>query len=393
LFCIRQSQIDTKLAYFSIFIPIFRKSDTESHASKTYYLLSTCHTYRQCSSPVCLSQLKNKAEFDNLAGLPLSGKYGQVSAVKVVDDLSSGKLYFVNNAFYKYHYEFCSAYLNDPSGLEDFNTLNYSGKDRNYLLANVNYFKSQDRFVLDISFIDLMSASHIVRLYKPVKEQFFVADKLFFFLNCPRLVALENSLKEQIPVVGSADIYSNQIYQSVSNYKGTGILRFVTNIDSLDQPLNGRDILVLNKTPGYFPTVSGIIITEFQTPLSHLSLLGLNRKIPICAYKNAFTDAEVLKYNHCKVSFEVNSDTFYLKPVDHLEAGARSTKKLKLKKDLSADSLISVNNLNKRSVSYVGNKAVNFGILYQLSKKGDFKVPESAFAISLPIRALTTTNW
>jgi hypothetical protein len=61
----------------------------------------------------CLSQLKNKTEFDNLAGLPLSGKYGQVSAVKVVYDLHSGKLYFVNNTFYKYHVEFCRSQSED----------------------------------------------------------------------------------------------------------------------------------------------------------------------------------------------------------------------------------------------------------------------------------------
>ena len=43
--------------------------------------------------------------------------------------------------------------------------------------------------------------------------------------------------------------------------------------------------------------------------------------------------------------------------------------------------MIDVNQLNKASSLFVGNKAANFGILNQISKTANFKVPEMGFAI------------
>ena len=54
-----------------------------------------------------LNKLDNKNDFDKLSGLPLSGKYGQISSVKVVYDIHAKKLYFLNSKLFKFHYEFC----------------------------------------------------------------------------------------------------------------------------------------------------------------------------------------------------------------------------------------------------------------------------------------------
>jgi phosphoenolpyruvate synthase/pyruvate phosphate dikinase len=45
------------------------------------------------------------------------------------------------------------------------------------------------------------------------------------------------------------------------------------------------------------------------------------------------------------------------------------------------DSLIGVHTLDPELASVVGNKAANFGLLYEVSKTGKYKTPEAAFAI------------
>jgi hypothetical protein len=127
--------------------------------------------------------------------------------------------------------------------------------------------------------------------------------------------------------------------------------------------------------------VSGVIVTEFQTPLSHLSILGKNRKIPICAYKSAFSDSTLLKYQNQNVHLIVNNDTFFLIPVSKNSTTNSERQNVTINSNLSVKTLVDVEDLNKKSISYVGNKASNFGVLNTISKRGGFKVPESAFAI------------
>ena len=66
-----------------------------------------------------LDRLETQAEFKTLAGLPISGKYGQLDAVKVVFDLESEVVYFLNAKNFEYHHEFCSRVLKNfrPLGL------------------------------------------------------------------------------------------------------------------------------------------------------------------------------------------------------------------------------------------------------------------------------------
>ena len=123
------------------------------------------------------------------------------------------------------------------------------------------------------------------------------------------------------------------------------------------------------------------LVTEFQTPLSHLTILGLNRKIPICAYKSAFDDTSVLKFNHKKVLFTVKSDSFSIEPAVDINNFHDKRKTTNLQADLSVDTLTDIKYLDKKAFRYAGNKASNFGMLYKLSRKASFKVPEAAFAI------------
>lgn len=341
-------------------------------------LLLSCFVHGQ----KYLNQLDSKADFDNLAGLPLVEKYGQVSALKLVYDLRTKKSYYINSKSFRYHHEFCAYKLGSEASLDSFNQINYSNDPRKkYLLGNINYYKSLGIYALEISPADVMSSQHLNLLWNAVSKSTFIGDNLHTLLNSVRLQNLDISLEHKIPILNPSDIYKNLNYQAISKYKSSGILRFIDDLEAEKAKINPTDIIVINETPLVLPKVAGIIVNEFQTPLSHLTILGKNRKIPISAHKLAFIDTTLLKLNNKKVSYEVLSNVFKIALVDKIKTTNTKQKGVKLKFNLEVDTLIGLEFLKKKSFKYVGHKANNLGVLLKLSKKFNFKIPEGGFAI------------
>lgn len=340
-------------------------------------LLLSCNSKAQ----QFIQEIESQEEFLKYSGSPLSAKYGNIASIKVVYDLKTKSIYFINSFHYKFHYEFCQFYLHDLSDLYEFNLLNYSADPkRNYLLANLNYNPSIHKYFLDISPYDLMNTAQIETLFNAIKNATFIGDRLYFLLNTTRLLDEKEQLQQRFPVLLPEDIYDHISFQAVSKGKAYGKLRFVSNLDSLETPLQATDIVVLPKTPMYLPLVAGIFVTEFQTPLSHLSILGQNRKIPICAYKHVLNDQKILQLDGSLVEFRVEKDTFYIVPKTK-NVLAKSKPKITLIKNLQVDSLIDVRYLGMKSVHFSGNKAANFGVLNFLSQNANFSIPEAGFAI------------
>lgn len=340
-------------------------------------LLSSCSSEAQ----QYLSKIESQEEFSMLSGAPLSSKYGNIASIKVIYEIKTDKIYFINSNFYKYHYEFCQFNLNENNDLGEFNRANYDeSEDRKYLLANLNYSKTLNRYFVDLSPYDQMPVGYMKKLYDEIASKTFISTKLSFLLNTARLIEKRDDLKTKFPIILPEEIYQNITFQSVSQGKTYGKLRFISNLDSLESPLLPTDIIVIKNTPMYLPLVSGIIVTEFQTPLSHLSILGQNRKIPICAYKSAFSDVKLRLNDLQMVEFKVLKDTFFIVQKNQ-SVKVRQTKEIILGKNLKVDSLIDVRNLNFRSANFAGNKAANFGVLNTLSQSHGFKVPEGGFAI------------
>ncbi len=328
-----------------------------------------------------LDRLETQAEFKTLAGLPISGKYGQLDAVKVVFDLESEVVYFLNAKNFEYHHEFCSRVLKNFRPLGTFNDINYTNTDkREYLLANLNYVPNRDLYFLELSPSDLMDIDHIERLYNEVVEHSFLGRDLYFFINSYRLQNQVSDLNHLSPFFPS-ELYKDLVYQKVSEGKAKGTLKYIKNLKKEFDNILPTDIIVLHKTPLLLPKVAGIIVTEFQTPLSHLSILGQNREIPIMVLKNAETNKDLISYKNQNIQLTVTSDTFLIKPIEKLPTIRKRKKTLSLRYDLKPDSLITLDKAIKKGGRFIGNKASNFAELVQLSTNANFQTPESAFAI------------
>ena len=329
-----------------------------------------------------VKRLDSKADFDRLSGLPLAEKYGDVSAIKLVYELSSQTIYYIHSKNFRYHHDFCNNKLDNDFDLDYFNKINYSNNpNRKYLLANINYYKSLDVYALEISPVDMMTREDIELLWNVVSGSAFIGDRLRMLLNTSRLQNLKSPLKGKVPTLNPSDVYRSLKYQAISKHSGSGVLHFINDLESEKGSIKPTDIIVIKETPLVLPNVAGVIVNEFQTPLSHLSILGQNRKIPICAYKKAFQDASLMKLNHKKVCIEVSNDSFKIYPVNKIAQSKPGYRRVKLKYDIKVDSILGIEKLGKNSYKYVGYKASNFGVLYQISKRHTFKLPECAFAI------------
>lgn len=324
------------------------------------------------------AQQFTQTEFDAYAAEPLSSKYGQVVAVKVVYDLHSERLHFLDSKQFKYHHEYCRFQLKYNVTLREFNDINYSNDShRRFLLANINYFKALNKYVLEISPADAMLAEQISTLYSEVVKSTFIGDSLRFLLNSARL----QQLNIEIPLIDASEIYQNLEYQAISKHENCGVFRIIESLNVEQNTIRSNEIILLNETPLFLPEVGGVLVTEFQTPLSHLSILGQNRKIPIAAYKNALTDSALIGLNGQQVCYSVTNDAFEITKTNKIKTKDIKHKVKRLKYDLTVDSLVAMEYLKRNSYKFVGNKAANFAQLHKLSQKADFKVPEAAFAI------------
>ena len=334
------------------------------------------------SSPVAQEYLNSLSESDFIAlqREPLSSKYSQVQAVKVIYDLKTKEIYYISNSF-QYHNKFCQTVLgyNEPLGI--FNRDNY-GTDRDkrqYLLANINFFSSRKEYILELSPSDQMLISDITLLHNRVAETSFLTPDVKLILNSARLINSESKLT--IPFIKPEEIYKNQNFQSVSKFTGKGKLRKIELSELSNSSIDEDDIILINGTPLQLAGVSGIITTDLQTPLSHLSILGQNRKIPVMALKDAWDDENINSLIGNQIELTVSIDGFTISEANGLSNSKKERKRLYLKKNLNEKELIKAKDFNRKTANYCGYKAENFGILYQLAEKMDFSVPEAAFGI------------
>lgn len=345
------------------------------------FVFSSCTSAQP--KPKYLYEINTIQDFNMLSGSPISNKYGGVEAIKVVYDIISDTIYFLNRRNYKYHHGFCSVKLEYEKGLAHFNEHNYAANSnqRVYLLGNINYYKNQKKYIMDLSPADLIQVKDIERLYHKIESTVFF-KKFSLLLNTSRLIGVTDQFK--IPTITPEEIYKGLNYQAIGLSTCYGTVNFVTLKELKAGNYSEKDILVLEQTPNIIPNIAGIITSEFQTPLSHLSILGRNRGIPIMALKGAFKNKKLRNYKGKFVRFDVSKNNYTIKEVSIEKYGEMpliKRSKINLKRDLNVDTLVGFDKPNKVRAKSIGNKAKNFAVLQYLSKKGGFNVPESAFAI------------
>lgn len=328
--------------------------------------------------------ITQKQQFINLAGKPLTDKFTNIKSVKVVYDYSDKKIYFFNSVKYKYHHNFCEEVLGFSKDLGSFNDASYNAtNDRAFLLGNLNYIEKSDDWVLELAASDQMNAQLIQFFFNEVKKNVFFGSKVKFYLSTPRLIALNQNQPLKIPSVYSDFIFQNLTEQSVEQGTAIGILKKYDLKTNQKFYPKENEIIIINSTPEIIPDVKAIIVTEFQTPLSHLVLLAKNRKIPLYVDTEVFGKTKINNLIDKKVELTVTDDNYKLalttKPIKIKKAKARIT----LVKNLEVKDFVDLNKtLPTNPQNIIGSKATNLGLLKMVEKEiKAFKTPEFAYAI------------
>lgn len=329
-----------------------------------------------------LHTLPNKESFVLLSGEPLSEKYTNMQAVKIVYDIGSQQVHFISNKKYPFHHSFCMYELKDNTPLNAFNEQNYGdGASRKYLLGNLNYIAENREWFLEIAPSDLMSAAQIKAFWKIVVEAVKFDATIDFALNTQRLMALKADLEQVIEVVTAEEIHGAQPYQVVSEGVAKGILKRVIDLEREWHTLNDSHIVVLDHTPLALPNVAGVLVTEHQTPLSHLSILGKNRGFPVGVYTMALSDTAVTRLFNKPVELWVKDQEVTMTEVMDYEYQPTVRKAIKLKFDTTETKLWALGALRRKQAKVYGNKAAYLGEVSRVANQYGFRVPENGFAI------------
>lgn len=328
-----------------------------------------------------VTKLEHLKQFKELASAPLNSNLGEVASIKVIVEINSKKVHFIHSKRYKFHYEYCVEVLNYPYSVSIFNEYNYgSTNERQFYFGNVNFMEASKSYFLDLSVFDQMPEQDVIAFVKILQSNAYFGKELKLLLNTERLMASKAFFQKEIPIILPETLYKDQLTQEVSQGSCVGKIRIVKNLDSLKN-VSPNDILVLHGTPSYFPNVKGILLDEFQTPLSHLVILGNNRGIPILAKKDLFRDSSILQLNGSWVAFKVEANRFSLKASKPDPESVKITRLAQLSIDTTINYLVPVQQFRIVGSSAIGNKATNFGTLEALKNKGNYATPEAAFAI------------
>ncbi len=240
-----------------------------------------CHS-QTSAKPHSLYTLATRADFDLLKGEPLSNNFNGIECVKVVFEIKSNTIYYLESKKYKWHYRFVSEILHDGDDLEAFNQYNYGDSpNRRYILATFNYNTNSKNYFLQFASSDNISDALINTLTTKIEETTFCKSKFKILLNTTVLLRRKETISKTHAILTSGELFLSQTYQPIVEGKANGILLFI-HADSLKK---GKDysqtILILNGSSNELPICKAIVTNEFQTPLSHICLLTANRKLPV----------------------------------------------------------------------------------------------------------------
>ncbi|SUX42723.1 hypothetical protein [Chryseobacterium indoltheticum] len=328
--------------------------------------------------------ITKKQQFLNLSGKPLTDKFTNMKSVKVVYDYGAKKMYFFNSTRYTYHYDFCVQVLGYSQEIGEFNKESYNPTNkRTYLLANINYLEDSDDWVMELAASDEMNAGLINFFFNEVNKNVFFKDKLKFYLNSPHVIGLNSKKALKIPTVFSDFIFKRITEQSIENTSSIGILKKYDLQKKEDFNPKADEIIIINTTPEFIPTVRGIIITELQTPLSHLVLLAKNRNIPVYVDTKVWEKQSINNLLGKKVELITKENSYSLKASQRPIPSKKAVKEIILKRDLSVTDLVDLETVTPLNiVNSIGSKATNLGLLKQIQKELKvYKTPEYAFAI------------
>jgi hypothetical protein len=345
-------------------------------------------------------QIGCEADFDKLASVPLDSSIPGARSVKTLVDRADGnELWFPNAVKYPIHWDFASQQLNGdglpPVGdLASFNLVEYYSPDRRFLLGAVTYYEGAAAWVYELSPYDTSDASMVETAFDLIRDNAFFGRELKFHPTSEAIENLVDQLPDDIPVITTDELFAGIDYQPYNFGTTTGLLAFRTADEVAGAYTPYRELVVLDAVPIDISVTAGIITAEFQTPLSHINVLSVNRGTPNMALRDAFQSEELRALEGKWVELTVGPFDYTIEEITAAEAEAwwQENKPDPLTVpdiDLAVTDLRSVediivdgNDLRdeiSEKIRAFGSKGTNYAALYDIGN--DVPMQEEGFVI------------
>ncbi|MEZ4798453.1 MAG: PEP/pyruvate-binding domain-containing protein [Flavobacteriales bacterium] len=360
---------------FLLFIALVFVGCASSHSSST-----SNQNWHKDYKNALLSQ----ADFDSLAGEPLSSKYDDVVSVKVLWNLKDDQLYFIKSENFRYHHEFADKYFNHWNTIQTFNATNYhTNFMQEFCLGNLNYSKNNKSYSLELSSSASYQVSQIEEFYKKLDDAVSYTDNIKLLVSSDYLIKNEDEI--DVSKVSVSEFFGDQPFQIINEGEVCGRL-VILESEKDYYKINTSDIVVVHGSPTSIPLCKAIISDQVQSPLSHIQLLSRNRKIPSLSISNKKLFDELLENVNMVIQLSVSSDDYTFEKSDSICIEAdfdRPEKVAILEYDIQTKELLKGKKLSFKNKHAVGNKAAGVGELARMADDHDaeFSVPENIFAI------------
>jgi rifampicin phosphotransferase len=323
------------------------------------------------AEPRHLERVTSRAEFDRLARVYYEGRFYALPHLMFVIDRAAhkgqppGRVYYVNSRRYAFHKEFVNAnYLTLERGREFFRH-NYLESNRRFLLGTVAYQTKADKFTFEFWEGDLVTPELLAETYAKLRATFFAP--VHFKPNSAHQESVAEKAAARsgdLPTFRAAEAGESRDYVALHRARAVGVLRVVDRLTD-DTIIDRNEIVIFRESPLTLTPLSGVITTNFSTPLAHVNLLAAGWGVPNAYIKGADEAFKSLVGKF--VYFETREDGFVLRAAETkeaAEAGRRLAERSDLltpPADLEYTRLAELREQRRRDSLRFGAKAANLG--------------------------------
>lgn len=229
-----------------------------------------------------LSIIRSQADFDAMARTYNAKTPYALPHEMFVIDRKANKIYYVNSQMYRFHQDFANAqYISLKRGAEFFREV-YVNDKRSLIVGTIAWQNTVQKFTFEFWEGDLITKPLIKEAADMIKKTFFT--QVYFKPNTIKQDEAAAGL--DLPTVTSDEISKNQEYLALNTAVGRGRIHVIDKYDDTVE-IGYNEIVVFKELPLDLPPVSGIILSEISSPLSHINILAKGWNIPNAYIKNA----------------------------------------------------------------------------------------------------------
>jgi pyruvate, water dikinase len=326
------------------------------------------------SKPVPQSQRVWQAQVNDLATWQqLSVHARDFEFSKFVIDVKTNKIYFVDSNVFTLHSDFVLDYLlkipRTAANIKQYNR-NYSRKKPSFILGYITHYPKLGEWTFSFWEGDTIDAQTILKASKKLKTTFPIASLKFRPDSSYQERVALGLKKYRIPVIKNSQIYQAMPFQAFNTGEAIGRLNIVPPSQKVENlQFNLDEIVILQQSYPDISPVSGIITTQFSTPLSHVNLRAAAWNIPNAILKTAAKDFANL--NGKWVKLEVTEQALAARAATEDEINteqekANNKKQVSLPQaDLSTTELAPLSQINLSHMKRYGAKTSHLGVMLQ----------------------------